>query len=312
VDASFYYDIPGNHDEYNDGHFAYYLANSIQGQATGQTQISWERDFTFGKYHFLAINTADNTGAPFSISWPYGDYAGLDTQELAFIGNDLQTHGDADLTLIFGHHPLAPTGNSTDTYVYYGGDEFISLMDSNGTSLYGYGHTHEYSEDFFTQNMREGVFYFSVASLGKSSDNNYTIMAIDCNGLSATTQTVGTWPVVLITAPMDRYLGGTANPYAYAVPNGSSNPIRALVFDKNQILSVQYRIDGGSSWVSMNLATTNPYVWEALWDASALAEGEHHIEVKATTVSAAGSDQITVYLEAQKRATLPWLPLLLD
>jgi PKD repeat protein len=298
VDSSFYYDIPGNHDHYNDKYFSYYLANSIQGQATNQTQHSWVREFSFGKYHFLGINTADNTGSSFSLSWPYGDYAGLDALELGFIQTELENHNDANLTLIFGHHPLAPTGSSTDTYVYYGGDEFISFMDSYGSSLYGYGHTHVYSESFFKQNMTEGVFYFNVASLGKSTENNYTIMAIDYHGLSAVTQTVKMWPVVLITAPMDRYLGGTVNPYAYTVPNDSSNPIRALVFDKNPVQNVRYRIDAASAWVDMNAVSTNYlYLWEAFWDASTLAEGEHSIEVQASTPSGTRSDVITVYVK---------------
>ena len=41
ITSAFYYDMPGNHDEYNDGGLAYYRANSIQGQATGRTQPSW-------------------------------------------------------------------------------------------------------------------------------------------------------------------------------------------------------------------------------------------------------------------------------
>jgi PKD repeat protein len=298
VDSSFYYDIPGNHDHYNDKYFSYYLANSIQGQATGKTQHSWTREFDFGKYHFLGINTADNTGSSFSLSWPYGDYAGLDALELRFIELELQNHDNANLTLIFGHHPLAPTGSSTDTYVYYGGDDFIGFMDAYGSSLYGYGHTHVYSESFFTKNMTDGVFYFNVASLGKSTENNYTIMAIDCDGLSAVTQTVKTWPVVLITAPMDRYLGGTLNPYSYTVPNGSSNPIRALVFDKYPVQNVRYRIDAATAWEDMNPVSGNlPYLWEASWNASALAEGEHSVEVQASTPSGTRSDVITVYVK---------------
>src|SRR5512140_2994346 len=39
VGADFYYDLPGNHDAYNDRTFAYYRANSVQGRATGGTQI---------------------------------------------------------------------------------------------------------------------------------------------------------------------------------------------------------------------------------------------------------------------------------
>ena len=306
VDASFYYDIPGNHDHYNDQYFNYYRANSVQGQATGQTQLSWTRELSFGKYHFLGVNTADNTGSSFSLFPPYGDHAGLDATELAFINNELQANSDAKLTLIFGHHPLVATGDSSDTYVYYGGNEFESLMDGYGSSLYGYGHTHAYSERFFTQNMTEGVFYFNVASLGKSTSNNYTIMAIDCNGISTVTQTVNTWPAVLITAPMDRYLGGTVNPYTYTVPNGSSNPIRALVFDKNAILTVQYRVDGNSSWFPMTRTAeaTNPHLWEATWDASALSEGEHNIEVQAATMSGTRSNVVTVYVEGQVQPQL--------
>ena len=89
VTASNYFDVPGNHDAYNDASFAYYVANSVQGRATGRKQHSWTRSFTFGDYHFLGVNTADNSGAGFSILWPYGDYAGLDSSELAFIATEL-------------------------------------------------------------------------------------------------------------------------------------------------------------------------------------------------------------------------------
>jgi len=30
ITAADYYDLPGNHDAYNDRYFAYYLANSVQ------------------------------------------------------------------------------------------------------------------------------------------------------------------------------------------------------------------------------------------------------------------------------------------
>ena len=295
VEASFYYDIPGNHDAYNDQHFNYYLANSVQGRATGRTQASWTRIGPWGKYHFLGINSADNTGAPFSVSWPYGDNAGLDSSELTFIGNEMTTHGDATLTLIFGHHPLAPTGNSSDTYLFYGKNEFVSLMDSHGASLYGYGHTHVSSEQFFVQNMDPGVFYFNVSSLGKDTPNQYMVTAIDCNGISSVTQTVGSWPVVLITTPMNRRLGGIVNPYAYTVPGGASNPIRALVFDPNGITQVQFRVNGGV-WQPMTSVSGNPNLWQGVWNASALPEGEHTVDVQATAGSGVRMDTVTTYL----------------
>lgn len=315
IDASFYYDIPGNHEAYNDQYFAYYLANSIQGQATGQTQISWTRNFSFGKYHFLGTNTADNTGDPFSIFFPWGDHAGLDANELAFINSKLGQNQDADLSLIFGHHPVTDTGHSTDTWLFYGQTEFVGYMDSYGVSFYGYGHTHRFEEEIFAGNSYtgymagDGVYYFNIASLGKSSENQYSIIAVDCNGISTVTKNVNTWPAVLITAPLNKYFGGDNNPYVYSVPNSNTNPIRVLVFDANPVTWVRYRIDGSGDWHLMSVVPGNQYLWEASWDASSLSEGDHSIEVQATSASGTSTDVITVNVFISM--PMPWIPLLL-
>lgn len=299
VSATNYYDLPGNHDAYNDQYFAYYRANSIQGQATGQTQVSWTREFDFGKYHFLGVNTADNSGNGFSLIWPYGDYAGLDQGELAYIENELGSHSDSDLTLIFGHHPVTDTGVSTDTWLYYGAPAFIRLLDTYSASLYGYGHTHAYSKVLFSGNTYtgfmagDGIVYLNTNSLGKSSENQFNVIAIDCNGISTKVQTIRSWPLVMITTPVNLVLGSTDNPYAFDVPNAVNNPIRALVFDANTVSGVQYRIDSSAVWKPMQPVSGNPRLWEALWDASALSAGRHTIEVQATG-SAILSDIISV------------------
>ncbi|MCG6877628.1 MAG: metallophosphoesterase, partial [Deltaproteobacteria bacterium] len=302
MDAGFYYDIPGNHEAYNDQYYDYYLANSVQGRATSQTQVSWTRSFDFGKYHFLGTNTAGNTGEGFSFTSPFGDPAGLDETELSFIHAELEAHQDADLSLIFGHHPLYDTGVSTDTWLFYGQTEFVGYMDSYGASLYGYGHTHRFSEDIFSGNSYtgfmegDGVYYFNIASLGKSSENQYSIIAVDCNGISIVTKDVRTWPAVLITTPLDKDFGGTVNPYVYDVPNSSRNPIRALVFDSNAITGVHYRIDGSGIWHPMSPVSGNPHLWEALWNASALTKGDHTVEVQAASASGTSTALITVHV----------------
>jgi hypothetical protein len=300
VTSDMYYDLPGNHDAYNDANFAYYLANSVQGRATGLKQHSWTRFLPDGlTYHFLGVNTADNTGAPFSLFWPYGDNAGLDTAELDFINTRLAANRSAQLTLVFGHHPLAATGDSTDTYIGYGRDQFVGYLNDYRASLYGYGHTHASSGSFYAAGMTEGVFYFNVSSLGKDSPNQYTVTAIDCNGIASVTQTVKVWPVVLITAPMDKTLGKNVNPYTYSVTNSAANPIRALVFDTGTVNQVQYRIDMAGSWYPMQRAAANyPYLWEASWNASALASGEHTIEVQATSASGMRTDSVKVNMQS--------------
>ena len=282
----FFYDLPGNHDAYNDQDFSYYLANSVQGRATGKTQLSWTRTFPFGKYHFLGVNSADNTGAAFSIFPPYGDYAGLDTSELAFVNQQLTAQADASLTFVFGHHPVTSTGSSTDTYLYYGQQEFVHYLDQYRASTYNYGHTHANSQALFKGNSYtglmsgDGIYYYNVASLGKDSPNTYSLVAVDCNGVSSVTTTVGTWPLVLITAPLDKYVGTAVNPYVYTVPTSSGNPIRALVFSPTSVTAVSYRVDG-AAWLPMSQVATNPALWQATWDASGLAAGEHTIDVQA-------------------------------
>jgi hypothetical protein len=155
--------------------------------------------------------------------------------------------------------------------------------------------------------MTGGVFYFNVSSIGKDSPNQYAVTAIDCNGISSATQTVGTWPVVLITAPMNRRLGGIVNPYAYTVTNASSNPIRALVFDPATVTQVQFRVNAGA-WQQMTVAPDSPGLWHGIWDASALPEGEHTIDVQATTGSGTRTDTVTTYVKSSSTPTLPAAP----
>ena len=301
VTATDYFDIPGNHDAYNDKTFAYYRANSVQGRASGgQLQLSWTRVLPFGTYHFLGVNTADNTGAKFSLTSPYGDHAGLDTTELSFIETKLADNAAANLTFVFGHHPVTATGTSTDTYLYYGQQQFISDLDRHQASAYGYGHTHASAVTQFTGNTytgtmsNGGIRYVNVASLGKSSSGQYTVFAVDCDGVSQVPANVGTWPVVMITAPVSKYAGSAANPFAYSVPN-ASNPIRALVFDSAAVSNVVYRVDGASTWTSMTPVAGNAALWTANWDATNAATGSHTIEVKATGSSTV-SNIITVDL----------------
>lgn len=294
MDATFYYDIPGNHEGYNDADLSYYVENSIQGSATGATQHSWTRVFPYGSYHFLGVCTAGNDGARFSI-WPwlnFGDNAGLDENELNFIETELENHPDADLTLIFGHHPFDPGYVSwQDTGLTYGRDNLLSLMDTYGVSLYEFGHTHNYRENFYYDDLLvDGVFYLNVASLGKSDENHLSVMAVDGNGLSVIPAQKGIWPVVLITAPVDHILGDTPQPFGYEIPQGRANPVRALVFDIGPVTSVQFRIDDDSMWQDMQKSSDSP-LWTGFWDTTSYASGSHTLEVRAQG-SSLGVDRI--------------------
>ncbi len=322
VDATFYYDLPGNHDGFSDRDFANYLNYSIQGRARGQTQFSWNRIFNFGTYHFLGINTCGNEGSDFSFEPPqYGDNAGLDAAELQFIRDDLKANAQADLTMIFGHHLIVSRETDwsyvtvdalegmTMTALSYGADEFLALMEEFHPLMYAYGHSHVYREEFLTKNMSEGVVYLNVASMTKNETQNYNIVAIDNNGLSTKACTIGVWPAVIITAPLDHNLGMRNDPYTANATDftGSAKPIRALVFDRNPVTSVTYRmykilgnlgnVVGGSvedvsgradveaMWLPMTQVGPShpsyPYLWTAECP-NPLAGGDYTIEVRAT------------------------------
>lgn len=314
MDASFYYDLPGNHEAYNDANLDYYLANSVQGRAKGSTQPSWVKKFPFGCYHFLGVCTPGNDGAPFSI-WPYdnyGDHAGLDAKELAAIQTELAREPGAELTLIFGHHPFeAQYYSSTDTGLTYGLPEFLNLIQDFGVFLYGFGHTHNYRENFYSKNLAAGLYYLNVASLGKSERDHYAVMAVDGNGLSMAPAQKGVWPVVMITAPVDRSLGACAHPYTYEVPPGVANPIRALVFDLNPVTRVEFCIDDCGDWQAMQRLDGTP-IWMGYWNASTASPGSHVIEVRAQG-STLALDRIKTSINPALsiKNPIPWLHFLL-
>ncbi|MCK7476763.1 MAG: cadherin-like domain-containing protein [Candidatus Moduliflexus flocculans] len=140
-----------------------------------------------------------------------------------------------------------------------------------------------------------GIRYLNIDSLGKDSPYSYGIIAVDCNGVSSVPATVGTWPVVLITAPVDRTLGATANPYAYSVPAAADSPIRALVFDAVAVSSVLYRIDAEATWHPMSPVAGDARLYEGIWNASTLAPGDHAITVQALgTTTRSHSITVTV------------------
>ena len=121
ADPRFFYDLPGNHDAYSDTNFAYYLANSVQGRDQHATQISWTKTFSFGTYHFLGVNSRDNTGAVVQprlalrrLRRARPDRARRSSAQ------ELADNAAADLTFVFGHHPVTDTGASDDTWLFYG------------------------------------------------------------------------------------------------------------------------------------------------------------------------------------------------
>ena len=273
MDVTFLHDICGNHDTYSDDGATYYLGNSLIGTEYDEWHETWVHAFDHGDYAFIGLNTADTTG-----SAPLFDDPGLSEDELTFLEDSLVEYADADLAFVFTHHP--------EHEMTRGGDEFLGLLEQHRVSVWGYGHTHETSSV-----LRGQTLQLNVASAGKSSSGNLGLIAVDHDGVAVRSTTLGEWPQVLVTAPVDARLGGD-NPHAYPVSaNHHANPVRAFVFDVSSPTSVAFSVDGGPDQPMVEVA---PSVWQGEWDASALSAGPHEIAVFTTTPSGTDAHAIRV------------------
>ncbi len=270
-------DVPGNHDSDGDDDMSFYLERSIQGQTSGQTQNSVYLELPFGTYHFLGTDTAEG-GSDCALG-----ARGLDAGELGFIEQELQAASGASMSMVFGHHPI---GNFS-----YGAPEFRGLLTAYGASLYGYGHTHSSSQNWNSG----GYLELETASLGKTPENDcVSIIAVDCNGISVKQSRMDSWPIVMITAPLDRDMGGvSANPQAYHIGAFNNNPIRVLAFDTTDV-SVSIKVNMGS-WQPLTPVPDTPHLFYGAWDSLSLMQGLHTITARAVG-SGEAFDTITVYV----------------
>ncbi|MHA1785906.1 MAG: metallophosphoesterase family protein [Candidatus Helarchaeota archaeon] len=272
---SYYYDILGNHDGYGEeGNWTHYLTWSVQKKL----QYSWNRSFSFGNYTFIALNTAEDRG-----DFPYGTSGDLNQSELNWFEYELNITKDSNLTFVFGHHPEWDLGfNKTSTT----NKGFIDLLEEYNVSAYGFGHNHENFE-----RNQGGTICIGTDSMGQPSEvTGYRLFAVDNDGISTKFQPMNTWPAVMITCPIDRGL----TMQSFDIPNVSTSvPIRVLVFDKNPVNEVKYKIDSGS-WNSMSLVSGN--LWNASFDASILTDEVHSLTVTASSASGVSSDSITFHV----------------
>ena len=158
---STYHEIPGNHDQYADRNLIFYL-NMSNIRTSRHTWILKRRGRIF---QFMCINTTSENGLP----WPL-DLPGLDNGEIGWIEKNI--YPKSDRIFIFGHHPI-------DRWKY-GQKEFIDTINKHnciGKCVYFYGHTHRYGVEY-----EDGLRMVNVASLGKSSTDQYIVADVNVNG----------------------------------------------------------------------------------------------------------------------------------
>ena len=313
-----YYDTPGNHDRYgdpewngmtgNDG----YLNLSISEQfhrgisESPVGQFIWERYSNF----FMTINTCDEEGTDMDVysllttlasDLPKLSENELDDLEAKLFNASINPNGK--LKFVFAHHSIISSPDYSGLPGLYdaridnenlnsrGAENLITLLNDYQVSAYGFGHTHD--AHVFVQESLESVPNISAVRIntGALAIGEYRIEAIDNGGVSTVSATVNSWPIVLITSPVNMQLAGN-NPYSYPLPKTCSNSkVRALVFSPNsESLTVQYRANSGE-WRGMT--NIGDHIWEGDLDLSGFSSGQiYSLSVQANNGNNVSDDEV--------------------
>ncbi len=257
MNGSYYYDIMGNHDGYSDPGFTHFMTYSMQKRLYYNFTIQTP----FGKYAFIALHTQEDTG----IKYPFEFFGHLNQTELDWYETCLAGNVDANVTITLGHMPAYE--------IFEGFDRFLALNRQYGVDLYLVGHGHENA----WQRVDNSMVSWETAMLGDLTDS-YRIFAIDQNGIATSVESKDTWPVGVITSPVDWH-----NVYDGYNLDLLSAPgeVHVLAWDPQGIQSVEWRAtlqadseDSWSTWQSM-LLQGGPLYADS-WD-SQLADGETHL-----------------------------------
>ncbi len=222
MNASIYYDIIGNHDAYGDPSSYYYKTYSVQGRAKGQTSYTWNVTKDYGNYSFIALDSVDH-----GYYWPAGTMGGLDSARLDWLEQTLNQTKNSNLTFVFTHHPFYEISTVKENK-----ERFMALINEYNVGAHIFGHTHENEQ--YTYN---DTLFLCTSALGVTFPPQYRIIAVDNDGISTALKTLGIWPVVVITSPLDESL--TSRTFDL---NQMTFPVRALVFNNTDINSVSFQI----------------------------------------------------------------------
>jgi len=226
VDPTIYFDVPGNHDTYDDEGLFHYLTYSLQGSVT-ETALFAEKVHTtsLGNYYFVATNGSGTWGKPISFGNPRFTH-------VAELEAGLAENADAQLVFVFAHQHLVPH-EATDVQVALGiggtddppvnASEVLPLLEDAG-AFYLHGHVHQYKEGLQGNvvTMQLGALKSDPTSIDRSTPetwektkyrSNMGIGIVDHNAfIYGVTDTVNPWPFVAITAPVDVSLKGGGIP----------------------------------------------------------------------------------------------------
>ena len=323
---NFFFDTPGNHDNYGDQNLKNFLEYSLQGSFTKTNLFADTSHATaLGRYYFIATNSAGLYGSPITFGNPQFTH-------VPDIQAGIEANADAQLVFVFAHHHIVDHGDTgLQNALNIGGTDdppgnasvVLPLLESVG-AFYLHGHVHQYKECL--QGDLVTVQIAATKSVSPSVDrsaanwpktkyrSNVGIGIIDHNAfVYGITDTGNPWPFVAITAPVDMYLkgGGTPpgvgyvgdyldygiqpNPYAYDVClDREDNPVRAVVLSNEDVSSVRVSIDSSEvgSLEAVERLDEQHGVYATTINTKGLEPGRHTLSVTAVAGGKSRTDSI--------------------
>ena len=273
VTPSFYFDLPGNHDTYDDQGLTHYLESSMQGQATGTFFADAIHTTPLGDYYFVAMNSSGPYGTPFTFGDPQFTNvdaleAGLAAQasaKLVFVfaqTHHLVAHGATDAQMVLGigrrrRSPWQRVGSDDDaggcwrllsarTRPPVQGEHarrhghLLSSPTSPETRSWTTGPLEAWDETKHESNLGIGIVDHNAFIYGVTDTANPWPLRCDHGtGRREPSRAVGALrdpPRGLPTRGTIRSTAREKNPYAYDVClDRSDNPVRALVLSKEPV-----------------------------------------------------------------------------
>jgi len=259
-DASWLYDLPGTREAWNDPGYSFYLANSVQGGATGDIRHVWKLSFAWGDYLFLGLPTGCDAGSTYPDK--PADLTAADFIWLDGLTADVE---QARMAFAFGHnglpYPLFWTG---EMRLYH-------WLTDHGIAAYGFGH-HPKVKIGDNVEYRADLLRVNGGGLGFNGECQYTIWVIDNDGISLTCAQAGDYPIV-ISSPLDFNLGGE-NGAAYPLAAGApSVHVRALAFAPELPAALIGEIPGTSINFTLARLDDRP-VYQGWFSAAIFAAGD--------------------------------------
>jgi 3',5'-cyclic AMP phosphodiesterase CpdA len=234
------YLVPGNHDGY------------IQ---TGQDGLRfWERffgplyySFDYGDIHFAGVNSYDwPTRSRHAVSYVAFNWGGhVQEEQMAWITDDLDRHGDGFSAVMLHHNPLWETVN--DSLLgngYLGREELLSVIDRHGVDACFAGHVHY--DDVTVRNSTAFVTTTTVSS-GTSGDAywGYRLVSMDNGSLANVNYTsrFQSIPLYRLNCSYTANDGSTETVEA-SVENNLDMPVQAYL--QFYVPAGDYRVDNGT------------------------------------------------------------------